>query len=250
MNKVFVISLERSQERRQAVAKELEQKNINFEFFDAVDGKACFPWQASDYDFTKRLWFTSGKMPTSGEIGCYASHYLLWVKCIELNQPIIIIEDDVRLAENAKDIIKLALEKIGQYQFLRLEPIEENGEEIHSVEDVNNVKISLMKKNLYGARAYAISPQAAIKLIKHRWYVPVDTFIGATYIHNQYSYLLEPSLIAGHGMHTSTITEEVDKTPIYRKLTRELYTLYKRFMLTAKFKTKIKSIEAAKRPLQ
>lgn len=30
-----------------------------------------------------------------GEIGCFDSHYRLWQKCVELNEPIMIFEDDV-----------------------------------------------------------------------------------------------------------------------------------------------------------
>lgn len=31
---------------------------------------------------------------TKGEIGCFLSHYELWLKCIALNEPIIILEHD------------------------------------------------------------------------------------------------------------------------------------------------------------
>ena len=37
--KVFVISLKRSPERRRYIEKQLDDLNIKFEFFDAVDGR-------------------------------------------------------------------------------------------------------------------------------------------------------------------------------------------------------------------
>lgn len=35
------------------------------------------------------------QMTTTGAIGCYLSHYLLWKKAVELGRPILVLEDDV-----------------------------------------------------------------------------------------------------------------------------------------------------------
>jgi GR25 family glycosyltransferase involved in LPS biosynthesis len=35
-------------------------------------------------------------MRNPGEMGCFDSHYRLWEKCVELNEPIMIFEDDVK----------------------------------------------------------------------------------------------------------------------------------------------------------
>ena len=43
---------------------------------------------------------------TPGELGCFASHYLLWEKCLELNEPIVVIEDDAQLEECFDDSMK------------------------------------------------------------------------------------------------------------------------------------------------
>ena len=37
-----------------------------------------------------------GKLSRPGVIGCFYSHYALWQKCIDLNEPIMIFEDDVK----------------------------------------------------------------------------------------------------------------------------------------------------------
>ncbi|WP_017006488.1 glycosyltransferase family 25 protein, partial [Enterovibrio norvegicus] len=120
--KVLVISLLRSQDRRLYIQNQLDSKGIDFEFLDAVDGYASPPhFLLEDYDYFKRLWMTSGKMPSKGELGCYGSHYLAWAKCIALNEPVIVIEDDIELIDNPSEILSLVNEKIGQYGFLRLE---------------------------------------------------------------------------------------------------------------------------------
>ena len=42
---------------------------------------------------------------TKGEVGCFLSHWRLWEKCIELNEPILILEDDAVCTDrfNIKD---------------------------------------------------------------------------------------------------------------------------------------------------
>jgi hypothetical protein len=37
-----------------------------------------------------------GKLSRPGVIGCFYSHYNLWKKCVELKEPIMIFEDDVK----------------------------------------------------------------------------------------------------------------------------------------------------------
>jgi len=47
------------------------------------------PIDANDVDW--------GKLSRPGVMGCFLSHYALWEKCVELNEPIMIFEDDVKL---------------------------------------------------------------------------------------------------------------------------------------------------------
>lgn len=236
MNQVYVISLLRSEARRQTISHELQKQGIAFEFFDAIDGQKGLPMLAQDYDHSKRLWLTSGKMPSRGEVGCYASHYSLWLKCLELGKPIIILEDDIELNDGAQEIVAQALEKVVQYDFLRLERILPDCASKIS-EKQQNYQISLLKDNYGGACAYAISPRAAAKLIKHRWCMPVDCFMGANYIHKQLSYQMAPYLkkdnIAAH--ETTIHNEAVSNTPLYRKPSRECYSLYKKIRLHIAF---------------
>ncbi|MGF1765978.1 glycosyltransferase family 25 protein [Enterovibrio makurazakiensis] len=239
MPKVYVISLPRCTDRREKVAKEMADKQIEFSFFDAVDGHQNTPMLAEDYNYRKRLWLTSGKMPSKGELGCYASHYQLWLKCIERNRPIVVCEDDIELHQNAAEILDVALKEVKRFGFIRLEDIEAGGE-FTEVERRGQYQLNLMKDNYGGLRAYAISPEVASKLIKHRWCLPVDCFVGANYIHGQYSYQLTPCFVEKHGFYKSTIqANDGFKTPIYRKLSRELYTAYKKLMLVKMYRKKI-----------
>ena len=83
---IFVISLKKSLDRRKKFDK-LNKEYIEYEYFDAIDGNTIgkntniIKQNASNY--------------SNGALGCALSHLRLWNKCIELNKPIVIMEDDV-----------------------------------------------------------------------------------------------------------------------------------------------------------
>lgn len=224
---VFVISLKRSQDRRDYIAAQLQAQSIEFSFFDAIDGADKSNPLLKRYNYKKRLWLTSGKMPTHGEIGCYASHYSLWQKCVDLNQPILVIEDDAHICSNAKEIKNIVTTKIQQYGFLRLESVIRG--ETTLIENNDKYQISHMSDNFGGTRAYAIAPSSAYQLLNSSksWSMPVDNYIGKAYIHGMESYHLNPNFAEVTNSFDSTIQiNDKITTPLYRKLSRELYTTY------------------------
>lgn len=87
---IFVISLKRSQDRRDEFAKNNSKYISNYTFFDAVDGKTLNINKLENDIFTP-----NSINYTPNAIGCALSHLKLWEKCIELNKPIIVMEDDL-----------------------------------------------------------------------------------------------------------------------------------------------------------
>ncbi|ODA35970.1 glycosyltransferase [Veronia pacifica] len=241
---MYVISLKSSDSRRRLIKQQFEKTNTAFRFFDAIDGRESFPELASDYDMVRRLWLTSGKKPMPGEVGCYASHYSLWLKCVSEQRPLIVCEDDIHLHKDANEIIKKALNNVDRYGFLRLESIEPGGSSL-VVHRENEFSFRLMHDNYGGLRAYAISPKAASQLIKHRWYFPVDCFVGANYIHNVDSFQMAPTLVVHHGDEITTIQEKkLQKTAWYRAPSREAYTIYKKIRLYLRYKYNCRKVIA------
>ncbi|NOH80830.1 glycosyltransferase family 25 protein [Vibrio sp. RE86] len=232
--KVFVISLKRSPERREYIKKQLDDLGIEFEFFDAVDGRAEPPHPLfENYDYTKRLWLTNGRMPSKGEMGCYASHYLIWEECVKSNNSILVIEDDVMISPEFKRYIPVIESELNEFGFLRLES-EHKKCKLWEKKVHKDYSISFMTNNFGGTISYAIHPSSASKLLSgsKSWCLPVDNYIGSLYIHEMPSYIFLPSLVSNPDSFETTIQlGEESRPPWYRKPTRELYSLYRKIMM-------------------
>ena len=139
-----------------------------------------------------------GKLSRPGVIGCFYSHYRLWEKCIDLGEPIMIFEDDVKFYRGwhpveFDDVLILSL---GKSSFLS-EP------QKSYLENPSGVPVAKKWQNfsMPGASGYAITPAAATALVKFYrpyWY-PADNAI------NQFICSLQ---ISTHLMGRNTLPEE------------------------------------------
>lgn len=129
--------------------------------------------------YQRKLWSESEieKASRPGVVGCFYSHYALWQKCMDLKEPIMIFEDDVKFYRGYtpvewEDVLVLSL---GKSSF-RDEPWKtylENPKETAWA-------ISWKNFSMPGASGYAIKPAAAQKLVKFYapyWY-PADNAIN------------------------------------------------------------------------
>lgn len=92
---VFVISLERSANRRDTFDMYNSKYIKKYTYHTAVDGKSL------DVNNLDNKIFAKGSLNYSkGAIGCALSHLQLWEKCIDLDKPIIIMEDDAIVSKN------------------------------------------------------------------------------------------------------------------------------------------------------
>ncbi|WRE16757.1 glycosyltransferase family 25 protein [Helicobacter pylori] len=131
MTQVYIISLKESQ-RRLDTEKLVSESNEKFkgrcvfQIFDAISPKyqdfekfiqelydssslLKSDWFHSDYCYQELL---------PQEFGCYLSHYLLWKECVKLNQPVVILEDDVVLESNFMQALEDCLKS--PFDFVRL----------------------------------------------------------------------------------------------------------------------------------
>ncbi|MCQ2614393.1 glycosyltransferase family 25 protein [Helicobacter pylori] len=128
---VYIISLKESQ-RRLDTEKLVSESNEKFkgrcvfQIFDAISPKhedfEKFVQELYDaQSMLKSDWFHSdwcrGELLPQ-EFGCYLSHYLLWKECVKLNQPVVILEDDVALESHFMQALEDCLKS--PFDFVKL----------------------------------------------------------------------------------------------------------------------------------
>ncbi|RVY17310.1 glycosyltransferase family 25 protein [Helicobacter pylori] len=128
---VYIISLKESQRRLDTEKLVLESNEkfkdrCVFQIFDAISPKHedFEKFVQEFYDAQSMLksdWFHSdwccGELLPQ-EFGCYLSHYLLWKECVKLNQPVVILEDDVTLESNFMQALEDCLKS--PFDFVKL----------------------------------------------------------------------------------------------------------------------------------
>ncbi len=102
-----------------------------------------------------------GKMQLPGVKGCFLSHYFLWKKCIEINEPIVVWEDDIEIVRpyadvSFKDVLIVALGHPAKSQRY-----------IHYFNSPHGKPVAkpYLQSSMPGTCGYAIKPHAAKKLV-------------------------------------------------------------------------------------
>ncbi|WQV43509.1 glycosyltransferase family 25 protein [Helicobacter pylori] len=131
LTQVYIISLKESQRRLDTEKLVLESNEkfkgrCVFQIFDAISPKhQDFEKLVQElYDSSSLLksdWFHSDycyKELLPQEFGCYLSHYFLWKECVKLNQPVVILEDDIALESHFMQALEDCLKS--PFDFVRL----------------------------------------------------------------------------------------------------------------------------------
>jgi GR25 family glycosyltransferase involved in LPS biosynthesis len=95
--KSFIIRLsnfQNSSEWAEVAYKSAKKYNWDVDFFEGIDGRNS---TLEEYGLKINPNHRKSKKAFKrvGTVGCLLSHYSLWLKCIELNEPICILEHDV-----------------------------------------------------------------------------------------------------------------------------------------------------------
>lgn len=161
--KTFVITLKEYKLANQLMARCIESGlkfNWNIETFWAIDGKTI------TFEHLQEMGFQIDKaskiFERKGAIGAFLSHHTLWKRCIELNEPIIVLESDV--------IITGYLPKLD---------LESSIVKLHHNRSTKTSDVTGTWTK--GAYAYAISPRFAGMLVEKFYQVPIkpaDKAIG------------------------------------------------------------------------
>ncbi len=133
-----------------------------------------------------------------GEMGCFDSHYRLWKKCVELNEPIMIFEDDVKFVREYQpvewnDVLITVFgnpTKSAKYYHYLTEP-------------TGNPRAEEYRQaSMPGTPGYAIKPHAAKKLVDmyENTFLPSDNAMNSYIVKIQvHSHIMGRALVGEDG---------------------------------------------------
>lgn len=155
-----------------------------------------------DYDIqlSRRVAWSEEEIPKvsrPGVKGCFDSHYRLWKKCIELDEPIAVFEDDVKFYRGYTPIEfdDVLIVGVGKNVY-RKEPYDQYLENPSSTPR----PMPWANYSMPGTCGYIIKPYACRQLVKayRDWYLPADNAINKGVVNIQvHNYLM------GRHMHES-----------------------------------------------
>lgn len=200
--KSFIIHLSKIESSLKSALKlksQLESFNIQVELFEGSYGnvakinytsigRKCHNWGFKGPDILYSEEFKD-ELSSPGVIGCFDSHYRLWEKCVELNEPILIFEDDASIVRNFipvdwDEVLSVAsshTKKMGKY--------------IHYLENPQGTPVAApySQSSMPGNAGYAIKPKAAKKLVDTyaNSFLPADNAINQHVVKIQiHSYMM------------------------------------------------------------
>ena len=236
---IFIINLPKSLERRNFITRQFSELNnqaqspINYQFFEAINGKENPDFYLFQKYNEKERFKRKGNTMNLSQLGCFASHYLLWEKCIELNQGIIILEDDAIIHKEFLNAYEFIRSEENKFEFFWLSPPApaRRNQKSKIIYSINNSQFNISEfyKGWGNTTGYYITPKAAQKLINYtmEWIYEVDITMER-YWENKLDFLaLVPFCIEPNFEMESNIPVNKGKSnrTLMIKIKREIYNI-------------------------
>ncbi|XP_017007007.2 glycosyltransferase 25 family member [Drosophila takahashii] len=184
LDRIFMINLKRRPERRAKMEELFKELGIEAEYFPAVDGKELTTERLQEMGVR----FLPGyedpyhhRAMTMGEIGCFLSHYSIWVMMVRKQlKEVLILEDDIRFEpyfrQNAVRVLNQARSVVDYdlIYFGRKRLKEESEAGVLNADNLVHAGYS------YWTLGYVLSLQGALKLLAAKpldKLIPVDEFL-------------------------------------------------------------------------
>lgn len=225
--KIFVVNLPESADRRSSVQQQMDSAGLAFEFFEAINGEQAMADWFSSYD-EKEFLISTGRRASEGEKGCYASHLALWKRCVELNEPVIVMEDDFSLDRRFSAAVEVVSELIAEYGFIRLQtaPLRAETKELEH----GNFSLYRYRRMPHCTMCYAISPKVAERFIAQSAVCaePVDVYMKQFWKHKQPMYGLMPYVVMESPLGADSVVQnrKREKKAIGVKIARLFRKVY------------------------
>jgi glycosyl transferase family 25 len=191
---IAVINLARSRNRRKLIQARFARLGLSFEFFAGIDG-----WRGEHVPFSHHATTVASDRPplTAGEIGCFASHYLLWQRCMEAREPLVIMEDDVEIDDGFVRALETAVDLLPKFPLIRLGITVEGWGTAQILPLPFGFELVSLASNTWGSQCYILSDIAAKALFEHAagGWLPVDDYLNLPLIHGVGCYGLRPYVV-------------------------------------------------------
>ena len=163
--RIFILSLTDAKERRDAITKKMNTLGLDFEFFDAIDGRAGLPEKYEAIVDRKKAKKRLGKDVSDGEISCALSHAFVYKKIADDNIACaIVLEDDAIISDDFAQMVQQKVCEQSGKDFIYLYHLYARamiGTRSRFFDAYNTVKLA---KTPNGAVAYYITLDTAKKL--------------------------------------------------------------------------------------
>uniref|UniRef100_H2YSF8 Glycosyl transferase family 25 domain-containing protein n=1 Tax=Ciona savignyi TaxID=51511 RepID=H2YSF8_CIOSA len=200
-DKIFMINLERREDRYYRMATALQLQGISFSHFKAIDSKSLNSTYLKGMGIDMLPGYVDPyreRTLTRGEIGCFLSHYFIWQEVVEKRmEKVIVFEDDLRFEVSFNRRLENVMREI--------EDADLEWDLIYLGRKRMQVKVpekrvdgcpSLVEADYsYWTLAYALSLSGAQKLLDgkplHRM-VPVDEYLPIMFNKHPIAKYMEP----------------------------------------------------------
>lgn len=226
---IHVIHIESAKEREKLIEEQFDELGINFTFFPAINARENPNHPLFSHYNAKKHFQRKGRTLSMGELGCFASHYSLWQICVDRNMPIVILEDDINILDNFREVYTQLDNILKTYPFLWLHKNYRNVERVE-VEKFGDFSVTKFYKDYFCAQGYAITPDVARKLLDYCkvWIFPVDDQMARFYENKIENFAIYPPCIDRVESIASLIGEDKrgeKNLSVWSKIRREYFNL-------------------------
>jgi glycosyl transferase family 25 len=209
---IYAICLEREVERRQRL-------NVNLSFLDVdpvfvgIDGNNL-PKSMSERNSEREAFKQWGRALTQGEVGCYASHLLVWEQVANGdNEFALVLESDAVLTKEALNMIELILREHRDVDLVMLSWADCIPSVWGRRRLSESYKLVQFARKTHVIAAYLLSRTGARELLdkSHTIAMPVDEFMcGGMVVKNMVIRGVYPKVVQlmEHAQQTSTLAVE------------------------------------------
>lgn len=212
---VYIITLPGA--RRTAMQSQLDTLGtVSYEFFDGVHGRnQPDHYLFQKYDARRRAAVKGKSNPLKlSQLGCFASHYLLWERCVHDNAPIIVLEDDAIVLPCFADFYTRAMALAGRHGFIWLNDSTKPSRQKDLVLEHDGPFTIKKRMGVHtGTVGYLLTPTSARALLQYCsvWVYPVDVSMARFYDHKVESLVMQPACVAHNDAFESSINEVTPK---------------------------------------